>query len=337
MAEPAQRVVASLRSVLSRALVAPVREGRIAEHDWPYGLRAVILLAYVAFAVAGVLVVASGPIRRSAVLDTAGSAVVGLPESTVWVLVTLFSFGLSLLLSAALHAPWWLRLLALLVVLAALGAWALRGPGTSGSVWWTVLVPVLLLALVVLVVLRARRPFAWWELGAVWCLVGAGLVVGLVENRYAASFGSDEVPSFLQYLASVLGYLVLPTAMVAGAPVAEVCLRLTVAVTGQVRRWRQRRVPFAVLGLVVVVRGVQVGRQVVGLDPLTQGWDVVLGSVLLVDALGDELTGVALPVGATLIVVDLLVAPVRAVVGLVVVLLALRAARRGRAARAGDA
>jgi hypothetical protein len=385
------RLVAFLRGVVAQTVVGPVREGRIREEGWPYGLRAVVLLAYLAFAFAGVLVVASGPIRRVSVLDPGGSGGVGLPDSAVWMLVTLFSFGLSLLLTAGLRAPWWLRVLAVLVVLAALSAWSLRTPGTSGSAWWPVLVLTLLVALVVLVAVRSRRPFAWWELGAVWTIIAGCLVVGLVENHYSTGFGADEVPLLLQYLASILGYLVLPTAMVAGASVAEVCLRLTVAATQQAQRLARHWVPYAALGVVVLARGVQVGRQLAVLDPVTQGWDVVVPSLLLVvllagvgvgllvvarrrvtradvDELGDELTAVALPVGAALILVNLplqlaigvvpllavldtkgtiigsdvdlgalvsdLVDPIRAVVGLAVLLLAFHAARRGRATRA---
>jgi hypothetical protein len=385
------RVLGFARAVVGQTVVGPVREGRIRETGWPYGLRAVVLLGYVAFALAGLLVVASGAIRGAAVLDTAGSAGVGLPDSSVWMLTTLFSFGLSLLLTAGLHAPWWLRVLALLVVLSALAAWALRTPGTSGSLWWPVLVLLLLAALVVLVAVRARRAFAWWELGAVWALSGACLVIGLVVNHYSIDFGADQVPVVLQYLASVLGYLVLPTAMVAGASVAEVCVRLTVAATEQAQRLAHHWVPYAVLAVVVVARGVQVGRQLVTRDPVLQGWDVVVPSLLLVgllavvgavllavarrrrarpdvDGLGDELTGIALPVGAALILVNLplqlvagvlpvvsaldrsgtllgstfdvsafvasLVDPIRATVGLAVLALAFRAARRGRATRA---
>jgi len=392
VADPrAGRVVAFLQGVVTQTVVRPVREGRIREEGWPYGLRAVVLLAYLAFLFAGVLVVASGAIRRRAVLDPAGTGGVGLPDTAVWTLATLFSFGLSLLLTAGLRAPWWLRTLALLVVLAALSAWSLRTPGTSGSVWWPVLVLTLLVALVVLVVVRSRRPFAWWELGAVWAISGACLVVGLVENRYSIDFGADQMPLLLQYLASILGYLVLPTAIVAGASVAEVCLRLTVAATEQAQRLARRWVPYAVLGVVVVVRGVQVGRQLASMDPVLQGWDVVVPSLVLVgllagvgavlltvsrrraarahvDGLSGELTAVALPIAAALILVNLplqlavgvvpllavldtdrtiigsqadagafvssLVDPVRAVVGLAVLLLALRAARRGRATRA---
>lgn len=399
MAEPgafptgswAARLVPFVRAVAAQTVVGPVRAGRIRETGWPYGLRAVVLLAYLAFAFAGVLVVASGAIRRASVLDPGGNEGVGLPDSAVWMLATLFSFGLSLLLTAGLRAPWWLRVLALLVVLAALAAWSLRTPGTSGSVWWPVLVLTLLVALIVLVVVRSRRPFAWWELGAVWAISAACLVVGLFENRYSIDFGSDQVPLLLQYLASTLGYLVLPTAMVAGASVAEVCLRLTVAATEQAQRFARHWVPYAVLGVVVLVRGVQVGRQLVSLDPVRQGWDVVATSLVLVgllaavgigllavarrrtarvdvDGLGDELTAVGLPIGAALILINLplqlavgivpllavldttgaiigsdfdvaafigrLVDPIRAVVGLAVLLLAIRAARRGHATRA---
>ena len=383
------RLGAFARGVVGSTVVGPVREGRIRDHGWPYGLRAVVLLGYLAFAFAGVLVVASGAIRRWATLDPVGTGTLGLPEPALWMLATLLSFGLSLLLTAGLRAPWWLRVLALLVVLSALAAWGLRTPSTAGSLAWPLLVLVLLAGLVVLVVVRSRRPFAWWELGATWAVCAACLVVGIVENRYSVAFGSDQVPLFLQYLASVLGYLVLPTAMVAGASVAEVCLRLTVAATEQAQRLARAWVPYAVLGLVVVVRGVQVVRQLAARDPVTQGWDVVVGSLVLVGllaavglwllavarrrragvdvgGLSDELTAIGLPVGAALILVNLplqlavgvlpllaglfpgvlvtdfdagafvarLVDPIRALVGLALLGLALRAARRGRATRA---
>lgn len=390
-APPAGRVRAFVRGVAVQTVVTSVREGRIRDTGWPYGLRAVVLLGYVAFGLAAVLVVASTAIRRHAVLAPTATLPSGLPEPAVWMLATLFSFGLSLLLVAGLRSPWWLRLLALLVVLAALAGWALRTPGTAGSVVWPLLVLALLAGLVVLVVLRARRPFSWWELGVAWALVGTGLVVGLVENRYSVGLGADQVPITLQYLAQSLGFVVIPTAMLAGAAAAEVCVRLTVAATRQAQRLARRWVPFAVLGVVVAVRGVQVGLQLAGLDPVTQGGDVLVASLVLVgllagvgvallavarrrgarpdvEGLGDELTGVALPVGAALVLVILpvqllagvipvlgllasgdgflgggvdpaalvarLVDPVRALVGLVVIALGFRAARQGRATRA---
>lgn len=289
------RLGAFARGVLGSTVVGPVREGRIRDHGWPYGLRAVVLLGYLAFACAGVLVVASGAVRQASTLEPGGSTAVGLPVSAVWMLTTLFSFGLSLLLTAGLRAPWWLRLLALLVVLAALSAWSLRTPGTSGSAWWPLVVLLLLVGLVVLVVVRSRRPFAWWELGAVWAISAACLVVGLVENRYSIDFGADQVPLLLQYLAATLGYLVLPTAMVAGAAVAEVCLRLTVAATEQAQRLARDWVPYAVLGLVVAVRGVQVAR-----GRLTRPRALGLAGALTICALFSGRDFISDPVGAVI-------------------------------------
>ena len=69
MAEhPGGRLGAFARGVVRSTVVGPVREGRIRDHGWPYGLRAVVLLGYLAFAFAGVLVVASGAIRQASTL-----------------------------------------------------------------------------------------------------------------------------------------------------------------------------------------------------------------------------------------------------------------------------
>ena len=331
------------RGVVRQTLLAPVREGRLRDDGWPYGLRAVVALGYLAFGGAALLVLLSGPLRDGSVLLLSGTSVVGLPEAGVWLLVPLFSFGLSLLLVAGLHGPWWLRLLALLVVLAVMGGWALRLPSTAGSPLWPLLVAGLMVALVVLVAVRGRRPFAWGELVLVWSLVGAALLVGVVENRYSIGFGFDQVPVVLQYTASLIGYLALPTAMLAGAAVAEVCVRLTGSVTEQAQRLSRHWLPFAVLVAVLGVRGVQVARQLARRDPVTDGWAAVLPALLLVGAfalvgglllrlagrrggtvgvagLGEELGGIGLPVGAALIAVNL---PLQLAAGLVPVLVTL--------------
>ena len=316
------------RAVLEQTLLGPVRDGRLRDDGWPYGLRAVVALGYLAFAAAALLVLLSGPLRRGSVLLLSGTSVVGLPDTGVWLLTTLFSFGLSLLLVAGLHGPWWLRVLTLLVVLAVMGLWSLRLPRMAGSVVWPLLGAALMVALVVLVAVRARRSFAWGELALTWALVGGALLVGVAENRHSVGFGFDQVPVQLQYTASLIGYLALPTAMLAGAAVAEVCVRLTGSATEQAQRLSRPWLPPAVLVAVLAVRGVQVGRQLAGRDPVTDGWGAVLPALLLVAAfalvgglllrtarrrggavavaeLGEELGGIGLPVGAALIGVNL--------------------------------
>lgn len=374
------------RSVLRQTVLLPIEEGRLRDRGWPDGLRALVTLGYAAFAAAALLVVVSGAVRTHAGLVLAGTAL-GLPQPAVWALVTLFSFCLSLLLVAALRSPWWLRLLALLVVLCVVAGWAVRTPGTAGSPLWPVL--LVLLGLIVLVGVRSRRAFAWWEPAVVWALVGSGLVLGVVENRYSLAFGVDQVPLVLRYTASVLGYLVLPTAVVAGASVAEVCVRLTVSATRAAQRLSRPWLPYAVLAVVVVVRGRQLVRRQIRAERDTEGWSVLLPALVLAaafallavvvrrlgrpveldaEALGEQLGRIGLPVAAALIVVNLpvqlvggvlpvlvtlapdgplatsafdpaalvgrLVDPIRALVGVTVLVLAGRAARRGRAAYA---
>ena len=59
------------------------------------------------------------------------SASVGLPEVAVWPLVVLLSFGAASLMTAALHGPWWLKILGLIVVLMISGTWTLRSRGAQ--------------------------------------------------------------------------------------------------------------------------------------------------------------------------------------------------------------
>ena len=86
------------------------------------------------FALAGLTVVLSGPIRRqSTLIISAGSTRSDCPSVAVWPLVVLLSFGTASLMTAALHGPWWLKILGLLFVLMISGSWSLRSAGLSGG------------------------------------------------------------------------------------------------------------------------------------------------------------------------------------------------------------
>ncbi len=148
-------------------------------------------------------------------------------------------------MTAALHGPWWLKILGParraddqreLVA-------AQRRSSAAGLVW-PVAGAVIMLALVVLVILRWRRPFAWWEFAVIWALVGGAMAVGVGEAREAKRFGFEVSTQLLQQTAALLGYLALPAAIVAGAAVAEITVRATVAATRTATRLAPRRWPF---------------------------------------------------------------------------------------------
>jgi hypothetical protein len=249
----------------------------------------------------------------------------------------------------------------------------------------------LMIALLVLVIIRWRRAFAWWEFAVMWALVGLGMTIGVAEAREATIYGSDISLLSLQYTAAVLGYLALPAATVAGASVAEVTVRATVAATQNAQRFAKQGWPYLILVVVLCVRLAQCAWLIAERDPVVEGllsllWagalvsafaavGIVLvrlsrrrGSTPVVSELGDELGRVGFTIAAALIAVALpvqvflsvlqvlaslepagaaarmsfditplvtrVIDPSRVLVGIVLLILAVRAARRGQASRA---
>ena len=87
-----------------------------------------------------------------------------------------------------------------------------------------------------------------------WALVGLAMAIGLAETREAKIYGSDLNPLNLQQTAAVLGYLALPAATLAGASVAEVTVRATVAATQNVQRFAKQGWLYLILIVVVCIR-----------------------------------------------------------------------------------
>ena len=119
----------------------------------------------------------------------------GLPSVAVGPLVVLLSFGTAAAVTAALHGPWWLKVLGLLFGLMITGIWTLRNPGLSGGSGWLVAGVMVLVMMVVFVLLRWRRPFAWWEFAVLWALVGAAMVIGVGGAGSQSASASSRPPS----------------------------------------------------------------------------------------------------------------------------------------------
>ena len=374
-----------VRGVLRQTLAQPISEGRLRDVGWPFGLRAIVAVGYGMFALAGLVVILSGAVRSNNTLIISGSLGVGMPDVTVWPMVVLLSFGTASLITAVLHGPAWLKIIGLLFVLAIMGTWSLRTTGQQSPVW-LLAAALIMITMLVLVIVRWRKPFAWWEFGATWTLIGASMTIGIVESRTAKSFGFDLNVLLLQQTAGLLGFLALPAAMVAGAAVADLVVRATVSAVRQAQRLAHRRWPYVILAAVCLLRGLQAVRQFLNRDPVTQGMlayipavailigFAVIGAVVLrisrrhaaepiVSELGDHLGAVGFAVAAALIVaqvpvqvglavlqvlaglnpggaasratanisfVNAAVDPIRVLIGAVLVVLAIRAARRGQ-------
>jgi hypothetical protein len=385
------RPVRFLLAVVRQTLIEPISSGRLRNLHWPYGLLALVVAGYAMYAIAGLMVVLSGLIRRESTLIMSGLQTVGLPNGAVWTLVVLLSFGTASFLTAALHGPWWVKVLGLLVVLIIAGTWSLRSTELTGGSGWLVGAAAIMVGLVIFVILRWRRPFAWWEFAVSWLLIGAAMAVGVGEAREAKRFGFEPTAQLLQQTAALLGYLALPAAIVAGAAVAEVAVRATVAATRSATHLAHHRWPLVILVAVLALRGFQAVREWLERDPVSQGLVAyvpavaimagfaVIGAVVLrlsrrrgarpvVSELGDELGAVGFAIASALVIAllpvqvllaviqalaslnpggavaqlsldpiggfGLLVDPLRVLIGVVLVVLAIRAARRERPGRA---
>jgi hypothetical protein len=384
------RVTRFATGLYRQTLVDPIEQGRLRDLDWPYGLRSIVLVGYLIFVIAGLMVIFSGLVREHSILTVSGTGL-GLPEQMVLPLVLLLSFGVASLMAAAQHGPWWLKVLGLLFTLMVMGTWSLRSPSLAGWAGWPVIAACLMTALLVLVIIRWRRRFAWWEFAVMWALVGLGMTIGIAEAREARIYGSDLSLLSLQYTAAVLGYLALPAATLAGASVAEVTVRATVAATQNAQRFAKQGWPYLILVVVLCVRLAQCAWLIAERDPVVEGLILLLwagalvsafavvgivlvrlsrrrGSTPMVSALGDELGRVGFTIAAALIAVALpvqiflsvlqvlaslepagaaarmsfditplvtrVIDPSRVLVGIVLLILAVRAARRGQASRA---
>ncbi|HEY5822604.1 MAG TPA: hypothetical protein VIT20_11550 [Propionibacteriaceae bacterium] len=338
-----QRLLTAGRTVVAQTLAEPVATGRLRDDGWPYGLRAIVVAAYVMFGLAALTVAFSGRIRSGATLVVSGTSTLGLPRQAEWVLIVLLGFGVALFLSAVLHAPWWGRLIGLVLTLMLMGAWSLRGPGLTGSWVWPVLGGASMVALLVFVIVRWRRSFVWWEFVVVWGLVGAATVVGVYAQQTSRTFGYDFTPLLLQQTAAILGTLALPAATLAGAAVAEIAVRATVSATQTAQRLSHRRWPYVILAVVLAARLAQVGWLLAHRDAVAGGWATNVTALVLavalagvavgllrigrshpdppeVSTLSDELGRVGFGVGAALLAI---LVPIQVVLVVVQVLLSL--------------
>ncbi len=313
----------AVRTVLDQALLAKIRTGRLRDEDWPYGLRAVVVVGVVLFALAALLALVGGPIRGLSDLTVPNSLTSSVPDALVWVLVFLLTYCLALLTTAALHGPWWLSVLGLLSVALLLGAWS-AATATTAGLGLAVGVPVVALAVFgVLLVTRRRRGLAWWEFPVVLGVIG--VVLALCLHAFAGSdraLGFRFAPVFLDQTLGLLTFLVLPAAFAAGAAVAEIAVGVTMVATRTAQRRSAGRWPYVVLLAVVLLRLAQEARRLSGFDPVSSGWLAVLPALGLVLAfagigwlisrltplagvpvagLPDDLSRIAVPVGAAVI------------------------------------
>lgn len=273
-----------LRTLARNTVGDKVRAGRIRNVDWPYGLDAVAALVVALCVVSALLALLSGPLRRGSDLLIATEGGTSTPVGLVWLIAFMVVAALALFTAAAVHGPWWLKILGFLVGAVMIALWGTIG--SSGSLLVPSVAGVAVLGLIAFWIVRGRRSFAWWEYPLLLAVYGVpiGLAVAALSSN-ARDFGFEFTPLLVEQTASVLGILVLPAALVAGAAVAEITVAATAAASRQAGRLGARWV-FGALAALVVLRAVQIGLQLADLDPVEEGWLAIGPAIGMAAAFG---------------------------------------------------
>lgn len=242
-----------LQFLVRRVIVDPVREGRLRDTGWSAGLRAVVVAGIVCFSVAVAMTVFARHIRTHTQLVLQLDATV--PVMALPILVAIFLFALTCLLTAALHMTLWVRIPVTLTTLAVLIQQLEVSNGWQPSDFVVVVGMGLTL---LLVAVRWRGTFVWWEFVAALTIIGATVVVPLMLISQAST---PSVRPLLMYggvlqISTLLWTLAVPVAFLAGAAMAELTAStVTWSVTTVwqgLNIWRRRILPFG-LGLMVVL------------------------------------------------------------------------------------
>lgn len=187
LAEPVDRPVAQpwparargwLGVVVRRGLLDPIEDGRLRTHGLPEPTRVLVRLL-LGVLVASLVVVAAAPwLRGQFELDAGVLRADSAPAALIWLPLAIASLAVSLVLTAALHAPWWARLLGQAVAAVYFVDLTLKAlTADPAATWVTAVVTALFVAQLGLLAVRASRAPAWWEPLAMWTLTVAVLVV----------------------------------------------------------------------------------------------------------------------------------------------------------------
>ncbi|MGO1974671.1 MAG: hypothetical protein ACTH2Q_17070 [Propionibacteriaceae bacterium] len=247
-----RRLLGLVSFVGERVLVDPVRAGRLRDNGWPPGLKGIVGIGLLLYALVMGLAVFGGQLRTVADLGYR-SPDETFPMLALPAIVVAVVFTCSCLFTAALHLVWWLRPLVLLVVLAIV----LKPLDLADPHWTNFVFLAAATGLVLLMALRWTKPFRWWEFLVTAALIGHAVVanVGFRAEMYVG-FANDLRLNSLSLIMLVMWALAIPAALVAGAAMAELTIStVTWTMTGLVRIVVGRPTALVCLGLVVLAVG----------------------------------------------------------------------------------
>lgn len=214
-----------LRDLVWLTIVQPVRDGRLRTAGWPVGLRAIVFSSLAVYAVVALAVIFAGPLRAADTLlvTTSGATI---PELGALLCIGASALALTLFQTAALHLPWWVRLASVLVTLPVI-VFFVFGALTEP----VMLIPAALgiLLILVMLVVRWRARYAWWEFVVIGAALGSALFLPTLLSGRVRSVELDWRATALAGALQTLTTLALPALLVAGAALAQIAVTASFA------------------------------------------------------------------------------------------------------------
>lgn len=262
-----------LRDLVWLTIVQPVRKGRPRSAGWPIGLPAIVAASLTLYVTVGLAVVFAGPLREADVLVITSQGFT-LPDLGAWLCIAGAALSLILLQTAALHLPWWVKLLSLMITTTVL--LSVTGSLLSGPLG---LLPGLggLLVIVAMLLARRRADFAWWEFVVMAAAFGCALFVPIATSSTLRGFNFDLRGTLAEGLLGFLGTLAVPAFLVAGAALAQIAVSASFAGVASSIRILPRGVQGLGAALLVVAAAAQLLSAVTDQESGADGW---LGSAL---------------------------------------------------------
>lgn len=282
-------VATVLRDLVWLTIVQPVREGRPRAAGWPTGLAAIVATSLTLYVAVGAAVVFAGPLRSADVLVITSQGFT-LPDLGAWLCIAGAVLSLALLQTAALHLPWWVKLIALMVtvtVLLSITASLLSDP--------LGLLPGLLsiLVLLAMVLARWRSPFAWWEFVVVTAAIGVAFFTPIATSSTLRGFNVDLRGTVAEGALGFMGSLAVPALLVAGAALAQIAVSASFAGVASSLRSLPRGALRGAGVVLVVAAAAQLVAAFAGQESGVQGWLGSAACLVLAGSLVAVVLGVA--------------------------------------------
>ncbi len=267
-----------LRDLIWLTVITPIRDGRPRSAGWPVGLRPIVYATFTVYAIVTLTVIFAGQLRSLDTLITTSTGTT-LPGIAAVLAMGSLVLSLTLLNTAALHLPWWVKVAAVLVTLGVGVVFAIPVVGDP-----IMIVPVIggLLVVVGLLIGRSWASYSWWEFVVVASALGAALFAPAFSSRAAVVDFDWRGTALEGALQSVLT-AALPALFVAGAALAQIAVTASFAGVAASTRELPRR-PLQVLAALLMVWAlVTLAQGVTDPENVREAW---VGSMIQLGTIG---------------------------------------------------